>query len=88
MHNLGGVEYVQAPDLLFVDMVMPRMGGPELGRRLRERYPGLPILYSSGYSDDSVIKELGEGEAFLQKPYTIKALLAAIVELLNGLKSS
>ncbi|MCK5540078.1 MAG: DUF3365 domain-containing protein [Deltaproteobacteria bacterium] len=73
----------KAPNLLFTDMVMPRIGGLELSRRLRDNYPGLPVLYTSGYSDNSVIKELGKGEAFLQKPYTIKALLAVIDGLLN-----
>lgn len=74
----------RAPDLLFTDMVMPRMGGPELGRRLRERYPDLPVLYTSGYTDNSAIKELGENEVFLQKPYTVRSLLAAIEKLLNA----
>ncbi|MCK5203681.1 MAG: response regulator, partial [Desulfobacterales bacterium] len=73
----------KAPDLLFTDMVMPGMGGRELSRQLKERYPGLLVLYSSGYTDDSTIKELGDGEAFLRKPYTIKALLAAISRLLD-----
>jgi CheY-like chemotaxis protein len=74
----------KAPDLLFTDMVMPRMGGFELGTRLRERYPGLPVLYTTGYTDNSAIKELGENEVLLQKPFTIKALLAAIEKLLNA----
>ncbi|MCD6532842.1 MAG: DUF3365 domain-containing protein [Deltaproteobacteria bacterium] len=74
----------KAPDLLFTDMVMPRMGGSELGSQLREHYLGLPVLYVSGYTDNSAIKELGENEAFLQKPYTIKSLLAAIEKLLNA----
>ena len=73
----------KTPDLLFTDMVMPGMGCRELSRQLKERYPGLLVLYSSGYTDDSTTKELGDGEAFLRKPYTIKALLAAISRLLD-----
>ncbi len=73
----------KVPDLLFTDMVMPGLSGSELSRKLRKRYPDLPVLYCSGYTDNSVIVELGEREAFLQKPYTINALLAVIVELLN-----
>lgn len=74
----------KAPDLLFTDMVMPKMGGVELGRKLRERYPGLPIIYASGYTDDSALKKLEEREAFLQKPYTFKTLLTAIEKLLGA----
>ena len=74
----------KVPDLLFTDMVMPGMNGAELSRQLQELYPGLPVLFSSGYSDASALKTLGQREAFLQKPYTVKALLAALAGLLEG----
>ncbi|MBN2809074.1 MAG: PAS domain S-box protein [Deltaproteobacteria bacterium] len=71
------------PDLLFTDVVMPVMGGVELSRRLRESWPALPVLFSSGYSDVSLVKTLGAREAFIQKPYTITSLLTAIAGLLD-----
>jgi two-component system cell cycle sensor histidine kinase/response regulator CckA len=39
----------EQPDLLLTDMMMPGIGGAELARRLRERWPELPILFMSGY---------------------------------------
>ena len=41
-----------AVDLVVTDMVMPRMGGRELVRRLRERAPELAVLCMSGHVDD------------------------------------
>ncbi|HEU4681430.1 MAG TPA: ATP-binding protein, partial [Gemmatimonadales bacterium] len=40
------------PDLVLTDLMMPGIGGAELGRRLRERWPTLPTLFMSGYSID------------------------------------
>ena len=74
----------KAPDLLFTDMVMPVMGGRQLSRCLKESFPGLPVLFSSGYTDRALIEELGEGEDFLQKPFTVSVLLAKVASLLAG----
>src|SRR2546430_2131634 len=38
------------PDLVLTDVVMPGMTGPELATTLRERHPGLRVLYTSGYA--------------------------------------
>jgi PAS domain S-box-containing protein len=73
-------------DLLITDIVMPGMNGWELGKRLGERWPGLPVLYISGYTED-VIKDVdafGQGAAFLQKPFLPVDLLATIRLLLDG----
>ena len=45
------VEHGGAPDLLFTDMIMPGgMNGRELAEHLHRRYPGLKVLYTSGYA--------------------------------------
>jgi CheY-like chemotaxis protein len=70
-------------DLLITDVVMPEMGGPELGTRLASLWPGLKILYVSGYTDSTIARHgLGEGEAFLQKPFTTEALATKVRSLL------
>ena len=58
-------------DLLITDIVMPRMSGRELARRLRTSRPDLKVLFISGYSDLRVdAEDSGKGEGFLRKPYT------------------
>jgi two-component system, cell cycle sensor histidine kinase and response regulator CckA len=72
-------------DALVTDVVMPGMGGWELGKRLAERWPGLPVLYISGYTED-VMKAggvVGEGLPFLQKPFLPADLLLALRKLLE-----
>ena len=61
--------------------MMAQVGGFELGRQLRERKPGLKILYMSGYPEHA-----GDAAAFafLHKPFTPDALLGKVREVLDG----
>jgi signal transduction histidine kinase len=68
-------------DLVFTDMVMPDgVSGQQLAATLRERRPDLPIVFTSGYSNDFAGGgiSLREGVNFLQKPYTLTALTAIL----------
>ena len=66
----------EPPDLLITDMIMPLMGGQELVRRLQLVHPEMRVLFISGYSGSAIDHqgELGEDAAFLEKPFTWKAL--------------
>ncbi len=76
---LGLIEVAdRLPDLLLTDVRMPGIQGPELARRLRERRPDLPVVFSSGFS-----AELGDtveipGAQVLDKPFDVDRLEAAI----------
>jgi two-component system cell cycle sensor histidine kinase/response regulator CckA len=73
-------------DILVTDLMMPRMPGDELARRLRQNEPGLKVLYLTGYSDQ-LFKEkvtLWEDEAFLDKPCSVRGLSEAVSLLLFG----
>jgi PAS domain S-box-containing protein len=60
-------------DLVFSDVIMPGMNGVELAAVIRERYPGLPVVLTSGYS--SVLAENAHrGFELIQKPYSVEAL--------------
>lgn len=63
---------------------MPRLGGRELGDRLREMGQGTPMLFMSGYASDTAVRQslLSPGAPFLEKPFTPDALLAKVDELL------
>jgi CheY-like chemotaxis protein len=71
-------------DLVLTDVVMPRLGGPELVRRLSARAPGRKVLFTSGYSASPISEALEAGQSFLQKPYLPSTLVAAVRALLEG----
>jgi PAS domain S-box-containing protein len=72
-------------DLVVTDVVMPGCGGPELLRRLRARAPMLRALYMSGYTEQSVARQIGldSGLAFVRKPFTAAELLRQVREALE-----
>jgi nitrogen-specific signal transduction histidine kinase/ActR/RegA family two-component response regulator len=72
--------------LVVTDVVMPRMSGRELVERLVTVYPGLKVLYMSGYTDDAIIRHgvLEEGTPFLQKPFTVTDLARRVREVMDA----
>ena len=75
----------RAVDLVLSDVVMPEMGGRELGRRLAALRPSLPVLFMSGYTGEDVIQRglLEPGAPFQQKPFTPEGLARKVREMLD-----
>ncbi len=75
-------------DLLLTDVVMPRMGGPELAAHLRAERPQLKVIFTSGYSSSSLTHSgrLKEGVNLIQKPFTSPDLLAWLRRVLDESK--
>jgi signal transduction histidine kinase/CheY-like chemotaxis protein len=55
-------------DLLLLDFAMPGMSGAEVARRVRARYPRLPILFMTGYADRALLSGISEAQT-IGKPF-------------------
>ena len=79
-------EHTGPIELLITDVIMPEVGGRELVDRFHELRGTAKVLYVSGYTDDSTIYsgKYPPGTAFLQKPFTLGALLDKVKEVLGS----
>ncbi len=79
-------ETFQPLHLLLTDIRMPGKNGIELARAMRNRLPGLKVLYLTAFADATFKEEvkLQEWEAFLDKPCSVTDLLEAVSLLLFG----
>ena len=86
--GLEALEVVQRTDLkvdvVLMDLTMPHMDGREAFHAIRRIHPHMPVILSSGYNEqESVQAFMGRGlAAFLQKPYTLRALERTVLEVL------
>ena len=71
-------------DVLVSDVVMPGVDGYTLSRRLRAERPGLKVVLTSGYADESVAPGLADdsGVRFLPKPFTLAELTQTVAAVL------
>ena len=75
---------LQPPALAVLDVVMPHMGGAATAAELLRRMPGLPILFTSGFSENAnhTVAQV-PGSRYLQKPYSPTSLASTIREILD-----
>ena len=68
------------PDVLVTDVVMPKLGGPELAARLVELHPDLRVVLISGYTEHGLLaaEALSRSALFLRKPFTAEQLASAV----------
>jgi PAS domain S-box-containing protein len=77
---LGGHERI---DLMLTDVVMPEMSGYDLAHRVRERRPGMRLLFMSGYAPRLSSAKLAEGE-LLKKPFSPAELARTVRAALDA----
>ncbi|HYK38966.1 MAG TPA: ATP-binding protein, partial [Candidatus Eremiobacteraceae bacterium] len=74
----------ERPAVAVLDVVMPKMGGQAALGRLLERFPGLPAIFTSGYSHDATGLPASTPEmTYLQKPYSPTALGKLVRQVLD-----
>jgi CheY-like chemotaxis protein len=72
--------------VVLTDVVMPKMNGWELAKRLSLRRPDTKVLYCSGYADDTVVRQglLDPEVNFLRKPFTLDTLQRTLRDVLSS----
>jgi signal transduction histidine kinase len=71
--------------LLLLDVVMPKLSGPDAYEKIGAIKPGVPVIFTSGYSEqgDRLSAFVAGGAGFLQKPYGAKILAQKVREILD-----
>ena len=81
-----------AIDLVLSDVVMPLIGGPELGRFVISHFPSIPVVFMTGYSDHPITRQDGEstieGCPVLLKPFRPQELLTLLRDVLDAKATS
>lgn len=82
---LAVLETYPAIDLIFTDIVMPRMNGKQLADAVAHRWPDIRILYTTGYTRNAIVHNgvLDHGVSLLAKPFSLEQLAHKIREALN-----
>ncbi|HYJ92846.1 MAG TPA: PAS domain S-box protein, partial [Pyrinomonadaceae bacterium] len=76
-------------DMLITDVVMPQMGGRALSEHIRMRFPSLPVLFTSGYTDENLVRGAlaTPNTSFIQKPFSFEPLVNQVREMLDAVTS-
>ena len=85
--GVAGLEraIAESPDLVILDVMMPRMSGLDVCRQLKSKRPSIPIimLTARGQEGDKVVGlELGADD-YVTKPFSIRELLARVKAVLR-----
>jgi phosphoserine phosphatase RsbU/P len=69
--------------LVITDINMPNMGGIELSRLIKEKYPDMPIIMMTGYGIEKVKQDVEKAEGFLAKPFELSVLQELVEKILS-----
>jgi len=80
-------EHKDRIDLVLLDVVLPKLNGPEVYARIAALKPEIAVIFATGYSPDIALmnKVLQQNLPVLQKPYAARDLGRKVRERLDGL---
>jgi CheY-like chemotaxis protein len=70
-------------DLIITDINMPIMGGIELSRLIKNKFPDMPIIMMTGYGIEKVKQDVEKAEGFLAKPFELSVLHELVEKILS-----
>lgn len=83
LEAIGRLEAGERPDLVLLDLTMPRLSGAETMRRLHDLVPGLRVVLTTGFGAVSTVEAGLMAQAFLPKPFTPARLAELVREVLE-----
>ncbi|EAQ30506.1 two-component response regulator [Erythrobacter sp. NAP1] len=76
-------------DLVVSDVVMPGMDGPAMVREIRKAHPKIPVLFMSGYAEESLRKDIDIPDMhFIPKPFSVAAISDKVGEVMRAAKAA
>ena len=83
-------DHAGAINLMVTDVVMPGMSGSDLRSRMIAEYPGLRVIFMSGYTSDAIVRNgvIQQECDFLPKPFTLSMLTRKVREVLDRVPES
>jgi two-component system cell cycle sensor histidine kinase/response regulator CckA len=73
----------EQPALAILDVIMPKMGGSAAAGQLAQKYSGVRVVFTSGYSSESELVPEGTTGRYLQKPYSPPTLARLVRKILD-----
>lgn len=81
-------KFRQSPEIhvALLDVVLPKLSGPEVYAKLQETHPSLPVIFATGYSPDLALIQKVQQQGFpvLQKPYSSRSLARTVRKTLDS----
>ncbi|MCB0283798.1 MAG: response regulator [Calditrichaeota bacterium] len=73
------------PDLMITDVILPKINGNTLAAQIKQKFPGVGIIFFSGYSLNYLVENgtLDLGVNFIQKPFTVINLIDKVKNILH-----
>ena len=64
-------------DLVMLDFAMPGMNGVDVAREIQSKHPMLPVVFVTGYADNSALHEIGDAR-IVKKPFVGDELVTKV----------